>query len=528
MWRPLLTLVAGVIGACVGFFVFIFSHKTCYRAEACPYLVEYSPMPHHVPQHRGGASFRFAMAHDVIHERFPKHGPAHYRERNRLTREQLAALAPDDPAAFPLTDDLAVGLERLGRPDEAIPLMRDKLARQQARGLSGRDLYTSYANLGTFLIHAHFPKAVAGDPAAKERCREGLGFIRRSVEVNPEAHFGRERWQAAIAEFLLAAADDPELVKTFDCIGNGLGHPPMGDPKRADLWSDRGYGRAADSWMYGPLVDNEFPDFLRPAAPADDPAHWEDFHEIRKHILRIGSEYGWPQRLSHSTAVAFDEPMLGIIGMWRQGGGANPHFALAVGETMLRVGQRHIAWAAFERAHRLADRYWRDPAVQQFLRDHCLKRQGEIEESLLAPPPKDDWAARKHPRPLSKEEVAALRPRFEAELALGEGYQRAYQEYEEKKIAAGVPITDPRFFDEFHAGREPIASPTGPEEWLARMSMRKFNEFYDSRRRGQAYALLGGSLAALAMALLLRWWSGRSRIAEEGCENQPSPTTGPV
>ena len=49
---------------------------------------------------------------------------------------------------------------------------------------------------------------------------------------------------------------------------------------------------------------------------------------------------------SHRKPVPFDEPALGIIGMWRQGGGANPHFALALGETMLRVGQRYIAWCA--------------------------------------------------------------------------------------------------------------------------------------------------------------------------------------
>jgi hypothetical protein len=32
------------------------------------------PLPHHVPQYAGGLSFRFAMIHDVLHERFEKHG----------------------------------------------------------------------------------------------------------------------------------------------------------------------------------------------------------------------------------------------------------------------------------------------------------------------------------------------------------------------------------------------------------------------------------------------------------------------
>ena len=40
-----------------------------------------APLPHHIPPTEGGASFRFAMAHDVLHERYPKHGPAFYTER---------------------------------------------------------------------------------------------------------------------------------------------------------------------------------------------------------------------------------------------------------------------------------------------------------------------------------------------------------------------------------------------------------------------------------------------------------------
>src|SRR5580692_3710455 len=73
------------------------------------FLAEEVPLPHHVPERPGGVSFRFAMASDVIHQRFPKHGQAHYRERDRITRLKLASLEPADPASFPLTDDLATG-----------------------------------------------------------------------------------------------------------------------------------------------------------------------------------------------------------------------------------------------------------------------------------------------------------------------------------------------------------------------------------------------------------------------------------
>ncbi len=300
-------------------------------------LVEYIPLPHHVPSHRGGAAFRFAMAHDVIHERYPKHGPAYYQERNRLTREKLAKLAPDDPATFPLYDDLGAGLHRLYRSEEAITVLRSKLARQQAMNYAGRVLYTSYANLGTFLVQANYDAAAAGDVKARERFREGVGLIRRAVELNPGAHFGREQWQAAIPEFLLAALEKPELLKKFDCLGNRLDLDIAEMRKRA---SNEEYGRHEIYWHFKP--ENP-PSLVRFGRSLDDPELWSlELHTMRRFITKVGAENDWKTLTvpSHLSPVPFDEPMLGIIDMWRQGGGASPHLALAIGETMLRVGQR--------------------------------------------------------------------------------------------------------------------------------------------------------------------------------------------
>jgi hypothetical protein len=511
-FRVALVAAAALVGFAVGWVGGAVGHIMPQSANY-PFLVEYSPLPHHVPEHEGGLSFRFAMAHDAIHERFPKHGPAHYRERNRLTRTALAKLAPDDPAVFPLADDLGAGLDRLGQPDEAAVVLRDKLARQQTAGLMGRDLYTSYANLGTFLTHGSFPKAVAGDADAKARFREGLSLVRKSVEVNPEAHFGRERWQVVVGEFLLAAMDRPDLLKTFDCLGNRL------DLGIEDILSHsrrRGYGRATRAAFHPLLWGKIMPAFFEPG-DLDDPFRWTELEPIRQHITKVGSEDGWDAVAvpSHRTPVPFDEPALGIIGIWRQGSGANPHFALALGETMLRVGQRYIAWAAYERAARMADRIWPDPAVRQFLRDHCRKRQAEIEETLafqhLASSRLPAWQHISPPP--GAETVADLRPLFEGELAYGEGYQRAYQEYEAEKIAAGVRIADGHFFDEFHAGREPIASPVGPEDSFAFVPRGKLHEYEAGRR--WAWGVFGSGLNAMVVALLFVW-NGRRVAARLG------------
>ena len=95
-----------------------------------------------------------------------------------------------------------------------------------------------------------------------------------------------------------------------------------------------------------------------------------------------------------------------------------------------------------------------------------------------------------------------LHSSFDAELAYGQAYQQAYQDYEAAKIAVGTPLTAPDFFDEFHAGRDPIASPQGPEEWFARVPQSKMHEHVFQRTL--AWALVGAGLAALAAALLLR------------------------
>ena len=523
--RLVRTLVVGVGAAlgfaagCVGSHVANFSDRYAGFPAA---LADEAPLPHHVPQHADGVSLRFAMVHDVLHERYPKHGRAYYEERNRLTRRQLAQYTPDNPITFPLADDLATELDRLGRPDEAVAVMRDKLARQKARGLPEDKLYTSYANLGTYLTGAHLPKAAAGDAAARERFREGVELVRKSVEVNAMAHFGRERWQIAVAEFQLAAMADTSRLRTFDCLGNrlDLGIEEILDRERN--WVHTGYGRAANpAFTRGeavPLV----PGFFRPDAQPDDPARWEEFKPVREFITKVGAESGWDMVgvTSHRQPVAFDEPVLGVVGMWRQGGGANPHFALALGETMLRVGQRHVAWSAFERAVRLADQFWPDPALREFLRTHCRKRQADIEQALTHPPPaarrRPDWQATTGPQ-LPAEEVAALRPRFEAELAHGERYQREYQEFEARQIAAGVPLDDAHFYGAFNAGREPIASPVGPEERFLWVPSEKRSAYED--RRGWVWGTFGAGVAALVTAGLLRLRPRQGVRTLSGCDS---------
>lgn len=429
--RLLLPAMFGGIGFLIGGF------------SPIPYHVverEY-PVPHHVAQYPGNVSLRFAMVHDVIHERFPNHGRDYYVARNRAVERSVKKLdkstsAKDRAEQFRLLDDLAVGLSKVGRHEEAVNLLRDKLKRQQALGQKGKELYSTYANLGTVLILWQLTEGVEDARRAKTRIQESIEWIKKAVEVYPESHFGREIWQLVLEQYLLAALDQPDLLLRYDMIGNRL---------------EESFDPASRSF-YGTFhLSSDKPLLIPRRARRPSERRMKIPHagtSMRSHITRVGAEAGWSEavKTSHTQSAPFDEPTLGIVGMWRMGAGANPFFALALGEIMLRVGQRHIAWTAYERAFRLKEHYWPERRIQAGFGEHCRTRQKSIEDSL----PRENWPAR--------------RVQFDKDLAAGLSYQKAYQENETERLAAGTPVNDPQFYDAFDKQHGPIATPFGAED----------------------------------------------------------------
>jgi hypothetical protein len=434
----------------------------------------YAPLPHSVPPSPDATPFKFAMVHDVIHERYPRNGPAYYEERERLAREKMRDFHPESETAFALTDDIAVGLDRRGRTDEATAMMRDKLKRQQQLKLEKRDLYSSYANLGEFLIRGNL-WAMGGKAKDMELAKEGLAFLRESLAVNPKAHFGREVWQIIAVEFFVDASQAPELLRDSDLIGNRL---ESGSEFPAGLHGMRGrpYSRGRTEGVF--FRSN----YEQELTGAQDP---KQVAEFREYIAQVGREPPLKEKETSERGkrAPFDEPAMWLIGEWRQGSGPNPHYALCLGEIMLRVGQRYLAWNCYERASRMAEQFWPTAGMQQFLRNHCKSRQTAIEKSL------------------PDGEVAELRPKFDKELAFGEAYQRDYQAYAEEKIQSGANLNDPHFFDEFHEKRGPIASKVGPEEWYAgtrpgHTSPAQYGAFF-------RWGILSGGASVLLMGLLM-------------------------
>lgn len=129
-------------------------------------------------------------AHRLIVGRWHRHGPGYYEERVRR-------LASGGDLTFADYDDLAVAYEHLGRRDDAVATMARKALALGARP-DAEHQYRYHANLGTFLAHR-------GDYAA------ALVELEQAVALEPNAHFGRERFQIDAVRYVAAATQDPGL-----------------------------------------------------------------------------------------------------------------------------------------------------------------------------------------------------------------------------------------------------------------------------------------------------------------------------
>lgn len=122
---------------------------------------------------------RFPRVLHVLTGQFVRHSTAYYEWRVADRTARLEA----KPDQLDLMDDLAVGLDKLGRHDEAIEVAKKTLALKPGR-------YESHANLGTLFIHAG-------------KLEDGLVHIKKAIAINPDAHFGREIVQQRLVEYVL-------------------------------------------------------------------------------------------------------------------------------------------------------------------------------------------------------------------------------------------------------------------------------------------------------------------------------------
>lgn len=122
---------------------------------------------------------RFPSSLELITGKFLRHTPEFYRWRIE-DRQKRIVKEPDNLA---LLDDLAAAYDKVGQPAKAVEVMLSSRRRDPRR-------YETEANLGTFYLHS--------DDFAR-----GIETIGKALEINPDAHFGREKYQKLLAEYVL-------------------------------------------------------------------------------------------------------------------------------------------------------------------------------------------------------------------------------------------------------------------------------------------------------------------------------------
>ncbi|MGV3660101.1 MAG: hypothetical protein ACO1TE_07945 [Prosthecobacter sp.] len=124
-------------------------------------------------------SARFPGISLLVTGTFPRHSREFYVWRKGVSQEQLAK----NPALVPVYDDLAVAQHKLGDHKGAIATM-------QAKEKIRPGLYETYSNLGTFYIYLG-------------ELEESLKWIDKALAINANAHFGREKYQRWLVEWVL-------------------------------------------------------------------------------------------------------------------------------------------------------------------------------------------------------------------------------------------------------------------------------------------------------------------------------------
>ncbi len=118
--------------------------------------------------------------------------PRHSKEYHAWRVQQKEPLVESGKAAASDYDDLAVSLHKLGSHQRAIDVMMAK-----EKKLPGQ--YETYSNLGTFYIYT-------GDLVTAK------SWIEKALSINLNAHFGREKYQLWLVQWLLERREATESL----------------------------------------------------------------------------------------------------------------------------------------------------------------------------------------------------------------------------------------------------------------------------------------------------------------------------
>ena len=236
-------------------------------------------------------------AFDLVIGRWHRHSDAYYEERvARLSKKATLELSD--------YDDLAVAFEHLDKRDAAIETMARK-AEELAAKPDQEQQYRYHANLGTFYAHAG-------------RFDEALRELRTAVEINPDAHFGRERFQIELIEYVAAAKKDDVL------------------------WRARSFLRHSG---YDVLINDVGSEAIRA-----EPVAWGSYEvEDGKHV-KYPTKWQVYEGWNGTQELDWDAAYQAVCGMLRFGGLEGAELYRTLGELYLSKQHLNLAWYAYGRA----------------------------------------------------------------------------------------------------------------------------------------------------------------------------------
>ena len=134
---------------------------------------------------------------EVITGRFERNPPLFYEMRLARVSNKIKA----QPTKLELYDDAGVACDRLHKGDEAIAWMKQKRAHLKPFPQDKEHWYRYHANLGTFQAHRWLRSGA--DRKKIGEMKAARDNIKRAIQINPDAHFGREKYQLMAMEWII-------------------------------------------------------------------------------------------------------------------------------------------------------------------------------------------------------------------------------------------------------------------------------------------------------------------------------------
>ena len=138
--------------------------------------------------------------------RFTIYPDAYYKKRIEIQ----SAILKKDPNNLEAYDNISVAYDRIGDGDSALKWIREK--RKHLVNAPKQQLYSTEANEGTFLIVRWIRGHKPGDLTD---AIESEKHIAKALEINPNAHFGREFAQLYCIRAMIQCGKDKNWMTTF-------------------------------------------------------------------------------------------------------------------------------------------------------------------------------------------------------------------------------------------------------------------------------------------------------------------------